>query len=42
MENVSRSIALINAVYGKNYTLNVRDLDRDTGMGPEVEIRVPI
>ncbi len=40
MQNVSRSIALINGIYGKNYAVKVRDLDGEAGT--EVEVRIPI
>lgn len=42
LENVSRRIALINEIYGKNYTLNVSDLSQETeDPGTIVEINIP-
>ncbi|MFT4663383.1 MAG: two-component system LytT family sensor kinase [Polaribacter sp.] len=42
MENVSRSMALINEIYGRNYSVNISDLNEEEGSGTLVEIQVPL
>ena len=43
MENVSRRIALINEIYGKNYTINIADVSPDSvETGTRVEIKIPL
>lgn len=43
LENVSKRIALINELYGKNYEIAVSDFDAAAGdVGTSVEIRVPM
>ena len=43
MENVSRRIALINDIYGKNYTINISDLNSEAlETGTRVEIKIPL
>ncbi len=42
MENVSRSMALINEIYNKNYKVNISDLNEKEGTGTLVKIQVPL
>ena len=42
LENVSKRVALINEIYGKNYTIEVSDFDKSVEeTGTLVEIRIP-
>jgi len=42
MENVSRSMALINEIYKKNYSVNIQDLNNREEAGTLVKIEVPL
>lgn len=43
LENVSRRITLINEIYGKNYAIDVSDVDKNADeTGTKVEIKIPL
>ncbi|MFK7807879.1 MAG: histidine kinase [Saprospiraceae bacterium] len=42
MENVSKSMALINEIYGKSYDVQVSDLNQNEETGTMVKIQIPL